>query len=225
MKRACLLLLPAMLLIALAAPGCNDHSKPIFTRVRVSPACGVAPLSVEGFAAVSGGNESGDPMGGTNLLEVTWDFGDGGTSSTSISYHEYAVRDSSYTYTVTVTAKDPDGNIATASVPVIVMPDSLVVTATASNNTPAIGERVQFDMTAIACAVNYPTVPGDSVKMSFFWEIMGTASVDTFYGAGPSFTFDTDGHYDVRLAATYPAEAVTRSVIIPIDVPAPLPLN
>lgn len=215
MKRACLLLLPAILLIALAATGCDDESKPIFTRVRATPTCGVVPLSVEVFAAVSGGNESGDPMGGTNNLEVNWNFGDGGTGTTSISFHKYQTPG---TYDIIVTAVDPDGNTTSSSVPVTVMADSLVVTAEATNQTPAIGERVKFDMTALGCAINYPTVLGDSVKMSFRWSIMSAADTTTFEGAGPSFTFDAAGHYDVEMAVTYPAQAVTRKVMIPIDV-------
>ncbi len=216
MKRAFMLLMPAILLIALAVTGCKDESKPVFTRIMATPTCGVLPMDVEVFAAVSGGNETGDPMGGNNGLEVNWNFGDGGTGTTSVSYHQYTEPG---TYDIIVTAVDPDGNTTSTSIPVTVMADSLVVTASASNSTPAVGERVKFDMTAIGCSVDYPTVPGDSVKLAYFWEIMGTASADTFRGAGPTFTFAASGHYDVKMAATYPAEAVTRSVIIPIDVP------
>ena len=89
MKRAFLLLVMALLLLAVAT-GCNDdESKPAFTRLRVSPDCGVIPLDVEGYAVLSGGDESGDPMGGNNSLEIDWDFGDGGTGSTTIAYHRY----------------------------------------------------------------------------------------------------------------------------------------
>lgn len=208
MKRACLLLLPAMLLIALAAPGCNDHSKPIFTRVRVSPACGVAPLDTEVFAAVSGGNETGDPMGGTNNLEIAWNFGDGATSSTAISYHQYTAPGE---YTITVTATDPDGETATSTVPLTVLADSLVIAVDsnfADGNVP-LGERIQFNLAAISCEIDFPTVPGDSVKMVYVWE-MGDPDDTIFTGSMPSFTYAAAGTYDVNLAVTYPALAVTR---------------
>ena len=64
MKRAFLLLLPAILLVFLAVAGCKDESLPSFTRILVYPDCGVVPLQVEGRAMASGGNESGDPTGG-----------------------------------------------------------------------------------------------------------------------------------------------------------------
>jgi len=77
-------------MIVLAAAGCEDeHSEPKFTRVSAVPDCGVVPLNVDFFAAVSGGNESGDPMGANNLLEIKWSFGDGTTSETSVSFHDY----------------------------------------------------------------------------------------------------------------------------------------
>ena len=215
MKRACLLLLPAMLLIALAT-GCQDESKPAVTRVRVTPACGVAPLQVEGFAAVSGGNEGGDPMGGTNNLEVSWNYGDGGTGTTSISYHRY---DLPGEYNVTVTAKDPDGNIASSTVPVVVLADSLVITADSSfpDGNVTAGTRIQFEIAAFSCDIDFPTVPGDSVKMIYRWE-MGDAANTVYTGPRPRFTYAVAGEYDVNVAVTYPALSVTRHAALHFSV-------
>ncbi|MCB1183856.1 PKD domain-containing protein [bacterium] len=201
MKRACLLLLPALLLLALAA-GCNDESKPVFTRVRVTPACGVAPLQVEAYGVVSGGNETGDPAGANNLLDMTWKFGDGGTGSTTVAYHRYDVPGE---YTVTVTATDQDGNTASAQVPVVVMADSLVITATSSvpDGNVTVGQPITFALTAMSCDIDFPTVPGDSVKMAYRWE-MGDAAATVFSGAGPTFSYGVAGEYDVTVAVTNP---------------------
>jgi hypothetical protein len=217
MKRACLLLLPVMLMLILAASGCNDDSKPVITRIRVTPTCGVAPMVVDAFAAVSGGNESGDPMGGTNNLEMAWSFGDGATGSTAISYHEYTAPGQ---YDVTVTAKDPDGNTATASVPVTVLSDTLVVTASSDfpDGNVSTADRVQFAMSALGCDIDFPSVLGDSVKMIFRWEIAG---VDTFFGAGPLVQFAVAGDYDVNLTVNYPAQAVTRRTQLQFSAVAP----
>ena len=75
MKRALILLTPAVLLLALVT-GCNDDdvSLPTFTRLRVTEDCGVVPMAVEGYAVLSGGNESGDPMGGNNNRRVLGQF-------------------------------------------------------------------------------------------------------------------------------------------------------
>ena len=106
MKRACLLLMPAFLL-ALALVGCDDESLPTFTRVTISPECGVVPLEIQGYAIVSGGDETGDPMGGNNLTEVTWSFGDGGTSTLQNPSHTYTAAG---TYTVSLTATNAQGS-------------------------------------------------------------------------------------------------------------------
>ena len=113
MKRACMLLVPALLLFA-GATGCqeDDESLPTFTRLRVTPDCGVAPLNVEGYAVLSGGDESGDPLGGNNNLEIKWSFGDGGTGSSTLAYHTYRIPKE---YLVTVKGTDPQGNTTTAS--------------------------------------------------------------------------------------------------------------
>lgn len=189
MKRACLLLLPALMIITLVATGCKDESKPIFTRVRVTPECGVVPLQVETFGAVSGGNETGDPMGANNLLEMSWSFGDGGTGTSSIAYHRY---DAPGEYSITVTAKDQDGNTVSSAVPVTVLADSLVIAA--SSNFPdgnvTTGEVIQFAVEALACDIDYPTKPGDAVKMVFRWE-MGDAAGTVDDDPTPAFSYDT----------------------------------
>jgi PKD repeat protein len=203
-----LLLLPAILLIALATVGCNDESKPYFTRVRVTPACGVVPLQVESFAAVSGGNETGPPLGGTNNLEISWTFGDGGTGKTAVAYHRYL---DPGTYQVTVTAKDPDGNASSTSVPVLVLADSLQITASSNfpdGNVP-LGQRILFETSGLGCNVDYPTVPGDSVKLVYRWT-MGNAANTVYQGPRPRHTYATAGTYIVNLAVTDPMLAVTR---------------
>jgi PKD repeat protein len=208
MKRACLLLLPALLL-ALASIGCNEEdSIPAFTRVRISPACGVAPMSVEGYAIVSGGDESGDPLGGNNNLEINWSWGDGGSGRTSIAYHDFQTPGE---YKVTVTAKDPQGNMATETVTVQVMSDSLLIQATSSAMTGSVttADTVQFDFSALSCDINYPTEPGDDVKVQVLWE-MNDPDNHTYEVASPLFRFTTPGDYEIDLTVTYPAWAVTR---------------
>ncbi len=221
MKRACLLLLPAILLIALATIGCNDESKPVITRMNITPKCGVMPLNIEAFAAISGGDESGDPMGGTNNLEITWNFGDGGSGNTSIAYHQYTVAD---TYNIVVTAKDPEGNTTSATTSVTVLADSLMVIASSDfpAGDPAVGEPVSFEVSALGCAVNYPAVQTDDVKLTFKWSVF-SASGDTtyFHGSAPVIAFDTAGQNDVEVAVTYPALAITRTSALTFEVTTP----
>lgn len=204
MKRAFLLLLPAILLVFLAASGCNDESLPNFTRVKVFPDCGVVPLDVEGLAIASGGNEGGDPTGGNNNLEIRWDFGDGTGGQTSIAYHTFTEAGD---YTVTVTATDPDGNKATALYPVVVQPDSLTIEA--GSNFPegavATTDTVLFTLRARSCDID-PDTESDYVKMTYRWLIDG----HEFTGREPMYQFTTAGNETVRLAVTYPELAVTR---------------
>jgi hypothetical protein len=217
MKRAFLLLLPATLLFVLAMSGCNDESEPEFTRVRVYPECGVAPLQVEGLAIVSGGNESGDPTGGNNNLEIRWSFGDGGTSQTSIAYHTYTEPDD---YVVTVTATDPDGKTAEATYPVTVLADSLVIQALSNFPDGAVttADTVHFDVWASACDIN-PDVEGDYVKMTYRWLIED----NEYLGRQPEYQFSAAGDYDVQLAVTYPELAVVRRATLSFTVSDPAP--
>ncbi len=171
MKRACMLLVPALLLLAVAT-GCedDDHSMPTFTRLTVSPSCGVAPMEVEGYAVLSGGNESGDPMGANNTLEIVWSFGDGGTGTTTREYHTYHTPGK---YNVTVKGIDPDGQTTTATFPVVVFPDSLVMEAGSDfpDGNVTTTDLIHFSFTAASCDINFPAVLGDSVKIVVNWEM------------------------------------------------------
>jgi hypothetical protein len=208
MKRACLILLPAALLLVLAVSGCNEESSPTFTRVRVKPACGVAPMVVEGYAIVSGGNESGDPMGGNNNLEIDWNFDDGGTGRTSIAYHTYTTPGE---YTVSVVARDPDGQTADATFPVVVLEDSLRVRAdyVPVDGGFTVADTVRFNIEVETCDIDYPTVLGDSVKMQFQWA-MGDADTTVYRVPAPAFQYTTPGDYEVIVSVFYPAWAVMR---------------
>ncbi|MFT5232283.1 MAG: PKD repeat protein [Candidatus Krumholzibacteriia bacterium] len=222
MKSARMLLVPAILLIALATGGCQDEdSEPKFTRVSATPSCGVAPLDVDFFSAVSGGNETGDPMGGNNLLEIKWNFGDGSGGNTSINFHKYTVPGE---YTVTVTAQDQDGKNTSRTVPVTVLADSLVVEATSSppSGTVTTGDRILFLLDAKSCNIDFPAVAGDSVKMTYRWE-MGDAANTVYTGANPIFTYGVAGNYTVDLFVTSPRLAVTRRTSLDFTVVDPIP--
>jgi PKD repeat protein len=222
MKRALKLLMPAILLLAIVA-GCDeDESKPNFTRLRVTPDCGVVPMGVEGYAILSGGNESGDPLGGNNNLDVQWSFGDGGTGSTTLAYHKYFAAGE---YTITVKGTDPDGNSTSATYPVIVLADSLVINA--GSNFPdgnvSTADTVRFDMAAFSCDIDYPTVLGDSVKMEFTWE-MGDVDDTIYKVVAPEFQYTTPGQKEVTMTVFYPAWAVERKqklMFEVVDVPVP----
>lgn len=208
MKRACLFLLPAALLaLCLPLGGCNDESKPAFTRILVTPACGVAPLQVEAYAIVSGGNEGGDPTGGNNNLDVTWDFGDGHAGTTSLAYNQFSLPGS---YEVVATASDPDGNTASARYFVTVLADSLMVSALSDFplGTVTTNDTIRFDVQAESCDID-PDSPSDYVKMIFRWE-MNDAGMNIYEKKAPAFRYAAAGEYDVYLTVTYPAWAVTR---------------
>lgn len=208
----------AALALFLLVGGCKEDSKPIITRVNVTPACGVAPVAVVATAYASGGDESGSPLGGNNNLEMSWQFGDGGTGATSVAYYTYTTAGE---YNVIVTATDPAGETASASVPVVVLPDSLVVEVATNfpGGTLTTDDVVRFDATVYTCGVDYPTVPGDAVKLAFRWE-MNDAANRVFDDAqpgnqltpegDPGVRFTVPGEYDVELTVTYPAWAVTR---------------
>jgi hypothetical protein len=219
MKRVLLLLAPAVLLLAIVA-GCNEEeSQPVFTRMHVTPSCGVTPLDVEGYAILSGGNESGDPMGGNNNLDVRWQFGDDGTANTSLAYHTFVEPGE---YNVIVTGTDPDGKTTSTSTPVLVLADSLVIDV--GSNFPdgncSCVDTVRFTMAAESCDIDYPTVLGDSVKMQFHWDMDDMDGEDnTIYRVvAPDFRFREAGTYDVEVAVFYPAWAVERRQVLTFNV-------
>ena len=215
MKRACLLLLPALVLV-LAVVGCDDESLPTFTRLTITPNCGVAPMEIQGYAIVSGGDESGDPMGGNNLLEITWNFGDGGTGRSTRDYHTYTVPGD---YNVIVTAKDASGNTASTSQLVTVLADSLILEAfsSAEDGMVTTADIIEFGFMAESCDIAFPEVLGDSVKVEILWE-MNDPGDHSYSLAQPRFRYDVAGDYTVDLTVTYPAWAVTRTTSLDFTV-------
>lgn len=218
MKRACMLLVMALLLLAVAT-GCNDTSKPAFTRLRVTPPCGVIPMDIEGYAVLSGGDETGDPMGGNNSLAIDWNFGDGGTGSTTIAYHRYTTPGE---YRVTVTGRDPEGNTTSTFIDVTAFADSLVMQA--GSNFPdgnvTTADTVRFDIALSSCDIDYPAVLGDSVKMEFTWE-MGDPDATVYSVVAPAFQYTTPGQYEVKVSVFYPFWAVVRDTTLEFTVTDP----
>ena len=218
MKRLAITLL-ACLVLAMLVNGCDENeSQPSFSRVRVSPACGVAPLDVEGYAIASGGNETGDPTGSNNNLEISWNFGDGGTASNTLVYHTYHDPGN---YLVRVTATDPDGKAAEDTFRVAVMADSLSVTAMTNfpDGSLTTADMVDFDFRAETCGLN-PDILEDYSKLTFHWALFDADSVN-FRVKDPSFQFTTLGEHLIRLRVTYPGLSVTRFDSLYLDVTAP----
>lgn len=207
MRRAILLLLPAVLLVLVALTGCDDESKPRFARIEASPKCGVAPMAVEFRAMATGGNEGGDPTGGNNNLDVTWDFGGDGTGSTTVSYHTF---EAPGVYMVTATANDPDGSTTSISQEVVVKRDALDITASSDfpGGAVTVNDTIHFDLRADACAID-PDVEDDYRNLVFDWS-MNDDSGTVFTNHRPRYTFDTPGTYAVTVAVSFTEMAVTR---------------
>lgn len=207
MKRAFFLLLPAVLLVFLFIAGCDDETNPQFSRIRVYPQCGVAPLQVDCLAIVSGGNESGDPTGGNNNLDIRWDFGDGGSGTTSINYHTYSEPGE---YLVVATAEDPDGKTTSISQMVTVIADTLTVRASSDYDDLAVtvADTINFDLWASSCEID-PLEDDDYRNLIFEWQ-MNDGTDTVFQSRQPAYTFVTTGDYEVTLSVVYPALATTR---------------
>ncbi len=207
MRRAFLLLLPAVLLVLLAFAGCDDESKPKFSRIEATPSCGVAPLPVEFRAVSTGGNETGDPTGGNNNLEITWNFGDGGTSNTSVTYHTFQ---DAGVYNVVATAEDPDGERASIAYEIVVKADSMTVEA--SSNFPdgavTVNDTISFDLMADACDIN-PDMDDDYRNLVFDWH-MNDGSGNVFQSRQPRYNFTAAGSYDVTVNVSFTGLAITR---------------
>ncbi len=227
MKRAFLLLLPAVMLVFLSIAGCKDETEPSFSRIRVYPECGVVPLQVDCFAAATGGDESGDPTGGNNNLSITWSFGDGTPGgSTSLAYHTFTEPGN---FTVVATAEDGDGKTTSTSQVVRVMADTLSIEA--SSNFPdgmaTVNDSIRFDVRALSCDVN-PDIEDDYRNLNFSWGMDDSfyvySSIDTlhleyeFTNRRPTFQFSEAGTYEVTVGVTFPALATTRLDTLYIEV-------
>jgi len=219
MRRALSLLLPAVLLVLLVFAGCDDESKPKFSRIEASPTCGVAPMPVEFRAVATGGNETADPTGGNNNLEISWSFGDGGTGNTTIAYHTFQ---EAGTYNVVATASDPDGGNASISQEIVVFADSLSILA--SSNFPdgavTVNDTVRFSIWAESCQID-PDNEDDYRNLVYEWN-MNDGSDVVFRSRDPRYSFGTPGTYQVTVNVSYTALAITRRDTLSFEVTDPV---
>jgi PKD repeat protein len=219
MKRVIILALVASIAI-LCVVGCNDESKPHFTRMFVTPDCGVVPLQVDGYAIASGGDETGDPTGGNNNLDIQWNFGDGASSYSSITFHEFV---NPGEYSVVVTGTDASGNVTTATKLVTVLADTLVINALIVDHPDlnvTTADVLQLDLRAEACSID-PDLPEDYRKMEFEWIIEDFDTTHTFYSQNPVWNFTQAGTYTIYHRATLTSLAVTRWDTLLVSVTAP----
>jgi len=135
MRKFLLILWLACLVLAVAV-GCSKkvNLMPVFTRIEANVECGIAPVDVQFTAFVTGGDPTANPTGSNAPLNISWDFGDGGTASGSITSHRFTEPGG---YSVLATVTDDDGDRDTISVFVEVQSDSLFIQASADTTVTA----------------------------------------------------------------------------------------
>src|SRR5206468_2619513 len=147
---------------------------------------------------------TGSGLGGVSPYTFSWSFGDGGTSTSQSPSHTYA---SSGSFTVSLTAADSLGTVATISHSITVSaPGALTTSFTFSPSAPVSGQTVTFTAAA----------SGGTSPYSYSWNLGGTTK--TGNTVTQSFT---NGTYTVLLTVTDSASrTVTRSQSL-IVLPAP----
>ncbi|WP_433214158.1 PQQ-dependent sugar dehydrogenase [Dactylosporangium sp. CS-047395] len=148
---------------------------------------GAAPLAVT-FSSAG----SSDPEGGA--LTYAWTFGDGGTSTAANPSHTFAANG---TYSVTLTARDPQGAIGTANVTISVGNTAPTVTV----HGPKPGQLVSFgDSVPWSVTVTDPEDgPIDCTKVTMTY-VLGhdqhAHAITSQTGCAGTITIPVDGEHD-----------------------------
>jgi PKD repeat protein len=211
-----------LFLAAVMAVGCGkDETKPSVTRLVASESCGVAPLAVEFRADASGGQPAAEPTGGNSFLKIRWDFGDGTVvqDGASVAFHTYAEPD---TYLVSVTAEDDGGNVSPPYTrPVIVLGDTLTVTAFSTVNgelTNVVNpcQPISFGIHASGCDFDPET--GYYERFLYTWTFEQPNNTVVYRGPRPTHTFppSASGDFNVSLRIEDTALALTRRLTVPV---------
>lgn len=128
-------------------------------------------------------------QGSAAIVQRSWSFGDGATSSALSGTHTYAGA-GSYTVTLTVT----DANSLSDS-------ETQMVTVAAEPPPPNVLPIAAFDYACVdlACTFSDRSTDTDGMVTSWAWTF-GTAGTSS--AASPSFSFPSPGTYDVGLTVT-----------------------
>ncbi|HEY4020179.1 MAG TPA: PKD domain-containing protein [Pseudonocardiaceae bacterium] len=154
---------------------------PLTAAASATPTTGNAPLAV---------NFTGSAQGGTAPYTYSWNFGDGGTSTTQNPSHTYA-NAGTYTAQLTVTDSANPAVTATANATVTVSAVGNPLTASASA-TPTSGQipvNVSFTGTAT----------GGTPPYSYSWNF-GDGTTSTVQN--PTHTYNTVGTFNASLTVT-----------------------
>ncbi|WP_022851110.1 PKD domain-containing protein [Limisalsivibrio acetivorans] len=168
-----------------------------------------SPLSPQTDTSIVFTNESSDPDG--DSLMYLWDFGDNYTSTEANPVHSFS---DSGTYTVTLTAEDPDGlsdtesAVITVTAPVYNTPPE--ASFSYSPEEPETGEEVSFTNTS---------TDTDNDTLTYLWDL-GDGTTET--AESPSHTYIEAGTYTVVLEVSDGEETDTEVAQITVTSPEPV---
>jgi len=153
-------------------------TNPVINSVNANPSSGIAPLTVNFTCNASGGNPP---------LSFSWNFGDGGTSTTQNPSHIYS---SSGTYTASCTVKDSDLDSDTKSITINVQTDSVPSVSVSANPISGyIPLTVSFTCNA----------SGGNPPLSYSWTFGDGSSSSS---QNPSHTYNSAGNFTATCVVT-----------------------